>query len=213
MISKDQGWPPRPPKDIDLLCVYKSYTHGQKILSEGQPGNRVCFLLKGRCKIYTSGLNGQILIQNVVRAPEVFGMIEQFRGLNNVCTVEAFGDVETWEVPRRAYLEWVTQDLDFAIKMLSRVSDIAYNQIEHQSVNILSPLMQRFLGYLIANAEGKPSVVVDKQELAGRLATTVRHLNRTIQKCIKDGIVAYEGGKILIDHWDKLVAYKDQTRI
>ncbi len=209
--TKEIGaWPPTPPDQIKDGCFYRGYAHGETILLEGEVGNRVCFLLKGRCKIYTSGSQGQMLIQNIVQAPEVFGMIEQFRKLSNVCTVEAFGQVETWEVPNMLYLEWLKNDHQFALAMLARVSDIAYMQIERQSSNILSPLKQRLIGFLIAHFEGERVIHIEKRELAGRLATSVRHLNRVIKTCQMGGVLDYSDGRIYVDNWELLTVFKDR---
>lgn len=197
-------WPPEPPKTLSEQLGKRIYRHGTIILQEGRPGDKVCFLIKGRCMIYTTGQSGQVLIQNVVSAPEVFGMIEQFRGLNNVCSVEAFGEAHTLEVSREGYLAWLASDHAFALEMLRRVAEIAYHQIEYQSANILSPLRQRFIGYLIAHHEGEEKIVLDKQVLAGRLASTVRHLNRTIQACVADGVIEYQEGRLRVLDWQKL---------
>lgn len=184
------------------------YKHQAVILREGQACDRVCFLIRGRCKIYTTGSSGQLLIQNVVSAPEVFGMIEQFKGLNNVCTVEAFGDVETHEMTTEDYLRRLSEDHSFTLEMLKRVCDIAYSQIEHQSANIMMPLKDRLSGYLIANYEHQARIALDKPVLAGQLATTIRHLNRTIRSLEAAGVLTYCDGKIYNVDWKALEVYK-----
>lgn len=190
------------PKALQEAVASKTYANGQVVLREGEPGDRVCFLVKGKCKIYTSGANGQLLLQNIVSAPEVFGMIEQFKRRNNVCTVEAYGDVTVLMVPTDAFLKWLTLDNNFAIAMLERVSDIAYMQIGRQSQTIMYPLKQRLMRFLQDKLEDQENpengLVIDKQILAQELGTSVRHLNRTIAGCEAAGLIKNQGGRLVL---------------
>lgn len=180
----------------------KTYSNGQVVLREGEPGDRVCFLVKGNCKIYTSGENGKLLLQNIVSAPEVFGMIEQFKRRNNVCTVEAYGEVSVLMVPTDAFLKWLALENGFAIRMLEKVSDIAYMQIERQSQTIMYPLKQRLMRFLQDKLEDQENpengLVIDKQILAQELGTSVRHLNRTIAGCEAAGLIQNQGGRLVV---------------
>jgi len=190
---------------------YKSYNHGEQILVEGDQGVGIWLLEKGRCKIYTSSPTGQKIIQNIVSAPEVFGMIELFKGHKNACTVEAYGSAQVAFVPTKIFMKWLKMDHEFTLLMLEKVCDIAHMQIEKQSTNLLYPLKYRLLSWIIQQAELFKSneVYFDKQILAQELATTVRHLNRTIAECEKVGFIEYGDARVTICDWTALIAYKD----
>lgn len=200
----------RMPKEILSGAALKRCCHGDLILREGQPGGHVYFLVSGACKIYTSGVDGHRLIQNIIDAPDAFGMIELFKGLNNASSVEAFGDVELVVIDRVSFLKWLHLDQEFCMEMLSKLADIAYMQIEKQSINILYPLKYRFLSYLLECHHKNPhkKIRFDKRILSEQLATTVRHLNRIINECVQMGFLTYEDGVVHVLDWQALKGYK-----
>jgi CRP-like cAMP-binding protein len=204
-------WQSRIPNELKEAVLIKEYIPGAIILTEGEKGDKVCFLLSGQTKIYVTSTNGQVLIQNIVEAPEAFGMIELFKNLHNACSVEAYTKVKVMIVYRDAFMRWLKLDHDFALDMLARVSDIAYRQIDEQSKSMLYPLKYRLISHLIAECDVKESnsLVFDKQIMAQRLATTVRHLNRTINSFIEKGFLSYVEGKLTVLDFEALKAYKD----
>ncbi|MCK8061209.1 MULTISPECIES: Crp/Fnr family transcriptional regulator [unclassified Fusibacter] len=204
-------WQSRIPKELENEILISVYEPGDLILSEGDKGDKVCFLISGQTKMYITSLNGQVHIQNIVAAPEAFGMIELFKNLNNACTVEAYTKVKVMIVYRDAFMRWLKLDHDFALDMLTRISDIAYRQIDEQSKSMLYPLKYRFISQVISECDLKKSdtLVFDKQIMAQRLATTVRHLNRTINTCVEKKLITYSDGKLKVLDFKALRAYKD----
>jgi CRP-like cAMP-binding protein len=204
-------WQSRIPNELKSEILIKEYLPGSIILTQGDKGEKVCFLLSGQTKIFVTSTSGQVHIQNIVAAPEAFGMIELFKDLNNACSVEAYTKVKVMIVYRDAFMRWLKLDHDFALDMLARVSDIAYRQIDEQSKSMLYPLKYRFISQLIAECDLKQSMILvfDKQIMAQRLAITVRHLNRTINNFMEKGFLTYEEGKLTVLDIEALKAYKD----
>lgn len=79
----------------------ETYTAGEKIVVEGEPGDRAFIITKGTCVVY-KGTSAEKRVLRTLEAGGVFGEMAVLTGGTRTASVEAVGDVELKVVTREA---------------------------------------------------------------------------------------------------------------
>lgn len=110
--------------DLLSMGVQRSYRRGALILNEGESGDAMYFLLKGRVRVFGSSATGKEITYNSVEAGDYFGETS-LDGGSRSASVEALEPCVCTVVPNAHVLAFMRDHSNFAIKLLHTLSERA----------------------------------------------------------------------------------------
>ena len=87
----------------------KSFTDGQFILSEGEPGEELFFLMEGEVEVLKRDVSGEERSLVVMQAPTMFGHMSLVDGSARSASCRAKGEVDVAVLSRQTYLELLSR--------------------------------------------------------------------------------------------------------
>lgn len=186
-----------------------TYTSGTMLCSNDQTITSLFVVLEGRVKIYTLSEEGKLRLLRLKAAPTLIGDIEYASGRNVLHTVEAVGTVTCLKIPFEV-LRRYNRTVDFTEHLLKGVSEKLFIEANASSNHLMSTLEERLAGYLISLSESGNELFqaemsqLKRKEVAEWLGTSYRHLNRTLQAFVEEGLVQRTRKEVVIIDSEKL---------
>jgi CRP-like cAMP-binding protein len=100
----------------------KSYPRGSIIFYEGDPGDYLLVILKGRVKVSLLGKDRQETIVRILEPPEFLGEIALFDEAPRSATVIAVERTEVLEIAREPFLRLVKKQPIIALKVMTQLA-------------------------------------------------------------------------------------------
>lgn len=129
---------------LDAISSSSTYPKGAILFVEGQEPRGVFILCNGRVKLSASSAEGKALILRIAEAGEVVGLPGTISGKAYELTAEAMEPIQANFIPRDAFLKFLKEHGEVALRVAEMLSDIYH--ATHQEV--------RYLG-LSGSAAGK----------------------------------------------------------
>ena len=154
-------------RQVDSMSSSATYPKGAVLFVEGQEPNGIFILCHGRVKLSTSSASGKSVILRFAEAGEVVGLPSTISGKPYELTAEAFEPIQANFIPRAAFLSFVREHGEVALRVAEMLSDIYYSACREV----------RYLG-LSASAEEKLArfmldITTRSVELNGQVRTTL----------------------------------------
>jgi len=193
------------PETVYPFLRLDCFEEGEVICSQGQLGENLYILVEGKIKVYTTSAEGRTLILSFRNPPEIVGDIEYIREIDIINTVEAVSPVSMISVPY-AILKKYANDyaplLNFLLDIITKKFQLKNNSL---TFNLFYPVEVRLASYLLAvssqeaeDLAGEKTSKVYIKDAANLIGTSYRHINRTIQKFLADGLIKRQKGSILV---------------
>lgn len=186
-----------------------TYESGTMLCSNNQHIESLFVVLEGRVKIYTLSEEGKLRLLRLKAAPTLIGDIEYASGRNVLHTVEAVGSVTSLRIPFEA-LRRHNRTVEFTEHLLRGVSEKLFIEANASSNHLMSTLEERLAGYLISLSESGNELFqaemsqLKRKEVAEWLGTSYRHLNRTLQAFVDEGLVKRTRKEVVILNSERL---------
>ena len=186
-----------------------TYESGTMLCSNNQHIESLFVVLEGRVKIYTLSEEGKLRLLRLKAAPTLIGDIEYASGRNVLHTVEAVGSVTSLRIPFEA-LRRHNRTVEFTEHLLRGVSEKLFIEANASSNHLMSTLEERLAGYLISLSESGNELFqaemsqLKRKEVAEWLGTSYRHLNRTLQAFVDEGLVTRTRKEVVILNSERL---------
>ncbi|MCC9625285.1 Crp/Fnr family transcriptional regulator [Thalassospira sp. MA62] len=186
-----------------------TYASGTMLCSNDQHIESLFVVLEGRVKIYTLSEEGKLRLLRLKAAPTMIGDIEYASGRNVLHTVEAVGPVTCLRIPFEA-LRRYNRTVEFTEHLLRGVSEKLFIEANASSNHLMSTLEERLAGYLISLSESGNELFqaemsqLKRKEVAEWLGTSYRHLNRTLQAFVDEGLVKRTRKEVIILNSERL---------
>lgn len=186
-----------------------TYASGTMLCSNDQHIESLFVVLEGRVKIYTLSEEGKLRLLRLKAAPTLIGDIEYASGRNVLHTVEAVGSVTCLHIPFEA-LRRHNRTVEFTEHLLRGVSEKLFIEANASSNHLMSTLEERLAGYLISLSESGNELFqaemsqLKRKEVAEWLGTSYRHLNRTLQAFVDEGLVKRTRKEVIILNSERL---------
>lgn len=192
----------------------KEFEPGNEILSEGQKIEFAFVQTSGWAYRYKMLADGRRQILNFVLPGDIMGIYGAIREIADESVMAhtnvrgyAFDPLELVELfgrcPRVGVaISWLIgrNDATMAEQVLRVGRRTAYERTGHLILELLKRLRQ------IGDAESKAfELQVTQELLADCLGLSVVHVNRTLRKFRENGIVHFDGNRLLIDDYEKLM--------
>jgi CRP/FNR family transcriptional regulator len=192
--------------------IPRSYTAGQVICLEGEPGEYVWFVEKGWVKGVRTASDGREQAALFLKDGETFGAEAVFSGANYPVTVIALEKVNTWAVSGQALIDLVKRHPALSLACLDHLSSRAVYYIQLVEDLGLRSVQVRIAHTLLEHAELKDGQLIIPRrpwttldEMAVRLGTVRDVLSRSLNALEAEGILKMERSQIIILNPQKLV--------
>jgi CRP-like cAMP-binding protein len=207
-----------PPQELDELASRgrtQRFARGERLLQEGEPGDRVIVLLSGRAKVSCAGPDGQDVVLDFRGPGDLIGDLSAIDGGRRSSSVEALERVEALVVPASDLVALLERRpaLGLAVlRMLTRrFRDADRRRIEFAASDSVGRTAARLVELAERYGEqGDAGVVislpVSQEELAGWAATSRASLVSALRTLRELGWIETERRRITVRDLDALRA-------
>ena len=168
------------------------YADGQVIINRTAPGKDVFLLLTGAARIQVVTPGGRHVTYDIVEAGETVGELAAIDGGNRSADVVAQAEVELARLPQKAFLALMAQHPAFSFCIARRMA---------RTARWMSEQVQVFQGYSgrgricvellrLCGNEAGVSIWITDHDMSTRVGCTRPHVNRIINKLVRDGVLA-----------------------
>jgi CRP-like cAMP-binding protein len=177
--------------DITPHASLMTFEPGESILTAGDALTHYLLLVEGRIKVSYLFENGKTMAVKFYHPLTPIGDIEYLKDVPLLCNVDAIEassfiaiDVETLRTHFGA-------DIAFLKHLVESLSDKLYATVSNNAYNFIYPLPNRLASYLLhqPSTGNVISLHASYLEIADFLGTTYRHLNRTLNALVDEGIL------------------------
>lgn len=205
---------------VEAAMRARFYRAGQLIFAQGDEGNEVFLVTRGRVRLSIDSADGRSLAFAHASAGEIFGEIATLDGGARTADAVALSDVEVMVLQRAALLALVRTTPDFAeatIALLCRKLRDTSEQVEQVVLNQIEIRVARFLLHTlrIGAAEGQHKVRLDLGMSQGELALLVGSTRQTVNAALASlerlGAIQRAGGALECDR-DSLTKLVEEGR-
>ena len=117
-----EGLPKIQLEDLASIAIKKSFTRGQTIFTEGDPGSGFYVTISGIVKIFKTSPDGKEQILHIFGSNEPFGEVPVFEGRNFPAHAVALEESRCLFFPRAAFIDLIKNNPSLAVNMLAVLS-------------------------------------------------------------------------------------------
>jgi CRP/FNR family transcriptional regulator, cyclic AMP receptor protein len=203
-----------PPATLELLARssrIRNFPKGQIICSEGDPGDSLLVLERGRVTVSRFMRDGQEVVLSIVNSPAAFGELALIDGGARSATITAAGPVTIRLIERSAFLDALEREPGMAMALLCALTRMvrATNErlVDLQTLDVPARLAKWLLTY----ADQQPPVVgsnvsftMSQSDLAAELGATRVSVNRALKTFERRGCIRLERDRIVLQNPETL---------
>jgi CRP/FNR family transcriptional regulator len=213
-----------PPREVDgLVQISQTERHRPRefIFMEGDDPHWLYIVKEGRVKILKHSRTGKDVVLELLGPGEVFGGVAVLEKRPYPATAQAMETTEVLKIPAdplRALSQRYPSIVREMALMIGRRLRTAHESVKSMAAE---PVELRLAATLVrlADREGKASrsgvelpYHLTRQSLADMAGTTVETAIRVVSRWIKEGLVADDGGRLVLKKLDALRALSQGSR-
>lgn len=185
-------------ENVAARCVQRRAQAGECLFTRGEPCHAFHLLLEGGVKLVLSSPDGAERVIDIVRPGQSFGEACMFLGKPYMVSAEVVEDALLIRVPKRAVMEEIDRNPDFAKRMLGGMAHRLHQLVGDLEALTLRSATQRVAAYLLrcAGAANDFTLDVSKGLIAARLNITREHFSRVLHGLANEGVLAIDGKAI-----------------
>ena len=181
-------------EDMTDYMEVTMWKKNEYICREGESLNTLFFIVDGKVKVCKNMANGKSILICFYKPLKIIGDVEFTRTRISDCTVQAIEDTYTIGINFEIVRNKLINDCKFLFYICKYLSEKLITSSTNSSINLLYSLENKLESYIYAfiNDENKESEFTFEgsyTEIAELLGTSYRHLNRTLNKFCKEGIL------------------------
>jgi CRP/FNR family transcriptional regulator, cyclic AMP receptor protein len=200
----------------------RTVRRGQIIFQKGDQGSYMVAVLSGRVRISDTSPDGREITLNMIDPGEVFGELALLDGKPRSADATALEECRLLQVERRHFLPYLISNHDLALRLIDVLCQRLRDTSEALGNFAMLGLPERLAHKLLNLADEYGEVVPNGVRLAIRLSHTdlsrlVGSSRETVNKQMRswedEGIVAREGGRILVRKPDELKRHSGHVSV
>lgn len=198
-----QGLPGHQIDEIVDIAIERTYSRGEAIFFEGDPGHGFYMVGEGKVKVFKMSLGGKEQILHIFGEGEPFGEVPVFHGQPFPASAETLAASKLLYFPRDKFVALVSRNPSIALNMLAVLS-MRLRRFTMQIENLsLKEVPARLAGYILylREEQGREDCVeleISKGQLASLLGTIPETLSRIFAKMTEEGLIEVVGRRINI---------------
>lgn len=191
--------------EIYGLLEKRHYRSGRTLFFQGEEGQSVYFLRKGKIKALKSNLAGEEQILEILQPGDVFGEVVLFGIEEYPATTVAMEDADVLLLSRSKFKSYFKKNPDIAWGMLqemaqklrnaqSKIENLGLRDTKGRVAILLIDLLYKFGD----DTKNELSLNLNRQEMASLIGTTRETVSRTLSEFKAEGLVDINANKVLI---------------
>lgn len=186
------------------------YEKGDYLSREGEEIEYLLFFVKGKAKVYINLENGKALLLCFYYPFMLFGDLELVNRRMATTNTVVIDEVHCIALPLNKVRDQLLKDSRLMRVACESLGDKLDRASRNSTINLLYPLENRVASYIIATMEqvkNEGEIFRFKENLttlAELLGTSYRHLLRTLNKLLADGLLEKEKGEYIVKDKEKL---------
>jgi CRP/FNR family cyclic AMP-dependent transcriptional regulator len=202
---------------LDSISSSATYPRGALLFVEGQEPRGVFVLCNGRVKLTAGSADGKSLILRIADPGEVVGLPSTISGKPYEVTAEAIEPIQANFVPRDAFLKFLREHGEAALRvaeMLSEIYHATYQEVRYLGLcGSASEKLARFLLDLTAEhqstdgqADGsrRVTMTLTHEEIAEMIGSSRETVTRLFASFKRQGLVEVRGSTLVIANKSEL---------
>ncbi|MEJ6950897.1 Crp/Fnr family transcriptional regulator [Natronospora cellulosivora (SeqCode)] len=190
--------------ELSKLLLNKTYPANQTLFFQGDPGDNVFFLKRGKVKAIKRNADGEEQILDIFQRGDVFGEVVLFGIKHYPASAITMEEVELASLSKEKFRKYFYKNPDLGWGMLQEMAKKlkqAQNKIENLGLRDTKGRVATLLIdllYKFGDEEKKSVLELNRQEMANFIGTTRETVSRTLSDFKKEGLVKINGNKIYI---------------
>ncbi len=190
------------------LVSFRDYSAGEFIFTQGQPGDAVFFVTRGRVKISVTATDGREKIMHVMSVGQVFGEVVLFDAGSYPASAQAMEAAQVGVLKNQDLFDLLRQHTELAINLLRllarrlrmaqrQVQDLALKDAYERVVQLIVDLAET-KGCKEANGSIHLDLDLTREEMAKLTGITRETFTRMLAELRQAGLLAVRRNQVLI---------------
>lgn len=198
----------------EFFSQYKlrTYNKGQVLLLNGSETNFICYIISGIVKVYDVTDAGDEVVLNVFKHPAFFPVSLALNNTMNPFIYEAHSPTTVREAPAEDVLEFIRNNPDIMLDLLSRVYRGVDGILGRMFILISGSAKTRLVYELIIDArrfgerqiDGSYILHISEKELGSRAGLTRETISREVHKLVNENFITMKARQIIIPDLHRL---------
>ena len=193
-------------------CQIQNYRKNEIVYSEGEiPKHMIC-LVKGKVKIFKTGVGNRSQIVRMIKPFEYFAYRAMFANEPYVTSAMAFEASTAYLIPEKVILTLIKQNSDLAFYFIRALSiDLGISDArtvtltqKHVRGRLAETLLFMRDTYGLEEDGATISIYLSREDIANLSNMTTSNAIRTLSLFVDEKIISVDGRKIKIIDFDKL---------
>lgn len=191
-------------KDIMGRGEMKTWPEGTQIITEGDSGDAVYFILEGKAKVTLYGEEGREIVLAILKEGDMFGEMSVVDDKPRSANVEAITDIEALFISKTAFLEYMSTHhkvyMRFFAYLTGRLRDATRKIGGLALLDVCGRIAHTLIGMSKASEDQKV-VSIERpthEELAAMIGSSREVVSRALKKMTQEGYIKIEKDKILL---------------
>ncbi len=200
---------PRAVQVLDAISSSATYPKGAILFVEGQAPRGVFVLCNGRVKLSTSSADGRSLILRIAEPGEIIGLPGTISDKPYEATAEALEPVQANFIPRDAFLQFLREHGEAAVRVAQILSDIChatYQEVRYVGLSgSAAEKLARFLLDWTANhsdqkGQVRVTLTLTHEEIAEMIGTSRETVTRLFTDFKRKRLIEVRGSTLVINN-------------
>jgi CRP/FNR family transcriptional regulator len=199
---------------VRSLIRERQVQRGEILFFEGEPGERLYFILSGWVKVFKTSTDGKEQVLRIFHAGETFNEVPVFDGGPNPASAMTLEEGTVYVLHRADIRQLLSEHPTIALSVIQMLaSRLRYmvGLVEDLSFKHVSARVAKALLLHSEEIEGKTAHRLTQQELAALVGTAREVVGRVLKALEQEGGIDLEQGRIRIINRERLEAASGQS--
>lgn len=193
-------------KDIISRAEVRTWPDGIQVITEGEAGDAVYFILSGRVKVTLYGEEGREIVLAVLKEGDMFGELSIIDDKPRSANVEAITDIHCLVVSKAAFLEYLSRHhkvyMRFFAYLTGRLREATRKIGGLALLDVCGRIAHTLIGMAKVGEETSEKVIsIERpthEELAAMIGSSREVVSRALKKMTQEGYIKIEKDRILL---------------
>jgi CRP/FNR family transcriptional regulator, cyclic AMP receptor protein len=192
---------------LDAISSTATYAKEAILFVEGQDCGGVFVLCNGRLKLSTNSADGKSIIVRMAEPGEFVGVPATVSGRAYELTAEALEPVQARFIPRDAFIQFLRENAEAAVRVAEILSDIYHSTLlEVRYLGFSGSTAEKLARFLLDlpatpshnNGHLRATLTLTHKEIAGMIGASRETVTRLFARFKREGLIEVRGSTLLI---------------
>ena len=192
-------------KDLISRAEVRTWPAGTQIITEGDPGDAVFFMISGRVKVTLYGEEGREIVLALLNEGDMFGEMSIIDDKPRSANVEAVQDLQCLVVTKSAFLDYMSRHhkvyMRFFAYLTGRLREATRKIGGLALLDVCGRIAHTLLGMAKDQGADKEVIEIERpthEQLAAMIGSSREVVSRALKKMTQEGYIKIEKDRILL---------------